>query len=67
MSPEFYRHRAEDCCRNAIKAEDIEHRLHWLEAAARWLSLAQEQGVLPPREGQSSLSLPWQPKSVKFF
>ena len=48
MSPEYYRHRAEECCRNAISAEDIERRLHWLEAAARWLSLAGQQGCLPP-------------------
>ena len=50
MSPEYYRHRAEECCRNAIRAEEIERRLHWLEAAARWLSLARQQGCLPPRQ-----------------
>jgi hypothetical protein len=42
MSPEYYRHRAEECCLNAIRAEDIERRLHWLEAAARWLLLARQ-------------------------
>ena len=36
MSPEYYRHRAEECCRNSIRAEDIERRLHW----QRYLLLA---------------------------
>jgi hypothetical protein len=57
MSPskaEYYRGRAEDCCRNAITAESIDRRLHWLEAAARWISFARDEGVLPPRRGHSS-------------
>jgi hypothetical protein len=52
MSPssaEHYRGRAEDCCRNAIISENVERRLHWLEAAARWISLARQEGILPPR------------------
>lgn len=57
MSPEYYRHCAEDCCRNAIRVEDIEQRLHWLEAAARWLSLARQQGVLPPIQDNQDLLL----------
>jgi len=28
--------------------EDIDQRSHWLEAAARWYSLAREEGTLPP-------------------
>jgi hypothetical protein len=47
---EWYRGRAEDCCRNAIIAEDERRRLHWLEAAARWIRLAREEGVLPLRQ-----------------
>ena len=60
MSPEYYRHRAEECCRNAIRAEDIERRLHWLEAAARWLSLARQHpgpykpGFPSSRSGKSA-------------
>ena len=50
MSPEYYRHRAEECCRNAVTAGNMDRRSHWLEAAARWLSLAREEGVLPPRQ-----------------
>ena len=49
-SAEWYRGRAEDCCRNAIIAEDELRRLHWLEAAARWIRLAREEGVLPLRQ-----------------
>ena len=47
-SAEYYRGCAEDCCRNAIIAEDVERRLHWLEAAARWVSLARQEGALLP-------------------
>ena len=53
MSPtkaEWYRGRAEDCCRNAIIAEDERRRLRWLEAASRWIRLAREEGVLPLRQ-----------------
>jgi hypothetical protein len=73
MSPEYYRHRAEQCCRNAIGAEDIERRLHWLEAAARWIRLAREEGVLPlskpvlpnreVRDAPISMPVPkWEPR-----
>jgi hypothetical protein len=41
---ECYRNRAKDCCRKAVIAEDVDQRSHWLEAAARWFSLAREQG-----------------------
>ena len=40
---ECYRNRAVDCCRKAVIAEDVDQRSHWLEAAARWSSLAREQ------------------------
>src|SRR5262245_33149891 len=51
MSPnkEYYRARAEECCRMAIMIEDTRRRAHWLEAAVRWISLGREQGVLLPR------------------
>jgi hypothetical protein len=61
MSPsktDYYRGRAEDCCRNAIIAEDIERRLHWLEAASRWVSLARQEGVLPPKVARRA-DIPW--------
>ena len=45
--PEYYRSRVEDCCLRAVIAEDVDHRSHWLEAAARWFSLARQEGVLP--------------------
>jgi hypothetical protein len=75
MSPtktEWYRGRAEDCCRNAIIAEDERRRLHWLEAAARWITLAREEGVLPlskpvlnreVRDAPRSMPVPkWEPR-----
>ena len=40
-----YRRRAKDCCRKAVILENIDQRSHWLEAAARWYSLAREEGT----------------------
>jgi hypothetical protein len=56
MSPEYYRHRPVDCCRHAVIAENMDRRSHWLEAAARWISLAHQEGVLPPRQTNMLLS-----------
>jgi hypothetical protein len=53
MSPskaEFYRGQAEACCRKAIIVEDVGQRMHWLEAAARWISFDREEGALPRRQ-----------------
>ena len=47
---EYYRGQAEDCCRKAILAEELDQRTHWLEAAARWLSLGRQEGALPRRQ-----------------
>jgi hypothetical protein len=33
-------------------------RAHWLEAAARWISLGREQGVLLPRRTREEVTLP---------
>ena len=49
-SAECYRSRAKDCCRKAVIAEDIDQRTHWLEAAARWVSLARQEGILLPAQ-----------------
>jgi hypothetical protein len=58
MSPskEYYRVRAEECCRMAVLVSQIDKRIHWLEAAARWLSLGREQGVLLPRRKPTILA-----------
>ena len=53
MSPQkvdHYRKRAEECCRRALIAEDVDQASHWLEAAARWLSLGRQEGVVLPRQ-----------------
>ena len=50
MSPnkaEYFRGRAKDCCRRAVIAEDVDQRTHRLEAAARWVSVARQEGFLP--------------------
>jgi len=38
-----YRVCAEECCLNAVKVEDNGRRIHWLEAAARWVSLGRQE------------------------
>jgi hypothetical protein len=53
---EYFRGRAKDCCHSAIIAEDIERRLHWLEAAARWVSLARREGILLPAQTKAARS-----------
>jgi len=46
-----YRRRAKDCCRKAVIVEDIDQRSHWLEAAARWYSLAREEALCHQASG----------------
>jgi hypothetical protein len=55
-SAEYYRGLAKDCCRKAVKAEDVDQRTHWLEAAARWVSLARQEGVLPRAQTKAAPS-----------
>ena len=43
---DHYRGLAKECCLNAVLADDISRCTHWLEAAARWLSLGRQEGVL---------------------
>jgi hypothetical protein len=46
-----YRVRAEECCLNAVKVEDNSRRIHWLEAASRWVALGREEcTVLTPAD-----------------
>ena len=42
----LYRVRAEECCLNAMKVEDNSRRIHWLEAAARWVALGRQEVAL---------------------
>ena len=51
-----YRRRAKDCCRKAVIAEDIDQRTHSLEAAARWVSLARQEGILLPAQTKAAPS-----------
>jgi hypothetical protein len=64
-SAEYYRGRAKDCCRRAVIAEDVDRRTHWLEAAARWVSLARQEGFLLPRQTNMLLSLNWQNRGMR--
>lgn len=43
---DHYRVRAEECCLNAVRAENHSRRIHWLEAAARWVSLGRQEGAV---------------------
>ena len=51
-SAEYYRGCAKDCCRKAVIAEDIDQRTYWLEAAARWVSLARQEGFFAASSNQ---------------
>ena len=55
-SAEYYRGRAKDCCRRAVITEDVDQRTHWLEAAARWVSLARHEGFLLPAQDKAAPS-----------
>ena len=48
MSSKFghYRVCAEECCLNAVKVEDNSRRIHWLEAASRWVTLGRQEGAV---------------------
>jgi hypothetical protein len=41
-----YRLRAAECCLNAVKVENNSRRIHWLEAAARWVALGRQEGAV---------------------
>jgi hypothetical protein len=43
---DHYRVRAEECCLNAVRAENYSRRIHWLEAAARWVALGRQDGAV---------------------
>jgi hypothetical protein len=55
-SAEYYRSCAKDCCRKAVIAEGVDQRTHWLEAAARWVSLARQEGFLLPAQKKAVAS-----------
>jgi hypothetical protein len=42
----YYRTRAKECCLKAVRAEDNTRRIHWLEAAARWLAVGRQEGEM---------------------
>ena len=37
---------AEECCLAAVRAEDNNRRIHWLEAAARWVALVRTKSAV---------------------
>jgi hypothetical protein len=43
---DHYRVRAEECCLNAVRAENNSRHIHWLEAAARWVALGRQEGAV---------------------
>jgi hypothetical protein len=50
---EFYRAQAKECCRMAVIVEDVDRRVHWLDAAARWFSFGREQDALGAPDGDA--------------
>jgi len=55
---DHYRGQAKECCLNAVLAEDINRRVHWLEAAARLMTLGRQEGVLTTPSSASVLTTP---------
>ena len=47
---DHYRENAQQCCLNAVMAQDVCHSTHWLEAAARWLEFGQQAGAVLPEK-----------------
>ena len=47
----------------AVLVSQIDKRIHWLEAAARWLSLGREQGVLLPRRKPTGILAAQSPRA----
>ena len=43
---DLYLVHAEECCLAAVRAEDNNRRIHWLEAAARWVALGRRRGAV---------------------
>jgi hypothetical protein len=43
---DYYRGQAKEWCLNAVLADNIDRRSHWLEAAERWLTFSRQEGVL---------------------
>ena len=43
---EYYCQQAQECCLNALLAEESDRCTHWLEAAARWVALGRQEGAL---------------------
>ena len=49
MHPEYYRAKAEECCREATAAKFQSEREEWFQLAEDWLSLARDA---EPKPGQ---------------
>ena len=43
---DLYLVHAEECCLAAVRAEDNNHRIHWLEAAGRWVALGRTRSAV---------------------
>ena len=48
---DHYRESAQQCCLNAVVAQDISRSIHWLEAAARWLEFGRQAGAVLTANG----------------
>ena len=43
---DLYLVHAEECCLAAVRAEDNNRRIHWLEAAVRWVALGRTRSAV---------------------
>ena len=51
-----YRVRAEECRLKAARVEDNARRIHWLEAAARWVELGRQDGKVLPTSDSATVA-----------
>jgi hypothetical protein len=56
MSSKFdlYLAHAEECCLAAVRAEDNNRRIHWLEAAVRWVALGRTRSAVVTRSDSAT-------------
>jgi hypothetical protein len=50
-----YRVRSEECCIAAVRADDNNRRIHWLEAATRWVALSRQEAAAVTTSGNGPL------------
>lgn len=51
---DLYLAHAEECCLAAVRAENNNRRIHWLEAAVRWVALGRSRSAVVTRSDSAN-------------